>query len=78
MKNIRLANARKIKGFTQGNLAELLGKTKATVSNWENGYSNPSLVDAFRVAELLQCEVSEIFSGIAVQETYTNDEKEVI
>ena len=72
MKNKALIQARKRKGFTQERLAELLGCKKSTISNWENGYSTPSLTDAFRVAELLESDVNELFSGLKVQESYTN------
>lgn len=72
MKNRALIQARKKKGYTQERLAELLGCKKSTVSNWENGHSTPSLTDAFRVAELLESDVNDLFSGLKVQETYTN------
>lgn len=73
MKNKALIQARKRKGFTQERLAELLGCKKSTVSNWENGYSTPSLTDAFRIAELLESDVNILFSGLKVQESYTNE-----
>jgi DNA-binding XRE family transcriptional regulator len=71
MKNMALIQARKEKGFTQERLAELLGCKKSTISNWENGHSSPSLTDAFKVAELLDSDVNDLFSGLKVQETYT-------
>jgi len=76
MKNKALIQARKRKGFTQERLAELLGCKKSTVSNWENGYSTPSLTDAFRIAELLESDVNILFSGLKVQESYTNEQKQ--
>jgi transcriptional regulator with XRE-family HTH domain len=71
-KNEVLVEARKEKGLTQEELAVTLGYSKATVSNWENGYSNPSLVDAFKVARILDKDINFLFSGINVQESYTN------
>lgn len=71
MKNNALIEARKSKGFTQERLAKLLGCKKSTVSNWENGHSTPSLTDAFRVAELLESDVNDLFLDLKVQETHT-------
>ncbi|MEK3684877.1 helix-turn-helix transcriptional regulator [Paenibacillus sp. FSL R10-2736] len=80
MKNESLTQARKKKGFTQEGLAELLGYSKASVSNWENGYSNPSLSDAFKVSEILEEDINVLFSELKVQVQCTNGdaEKEVI
>lgn len=39
----RLKIARKNKKYTQEELAELVMTTKATISNYENGYSTPSI-----------------------------------
>lgn len=61
LKNYSLIAARKNKKLTQVQLAELMGYKKSTVSNWENGYSTPSLSDAFKVAEILGRDVKEIF-----------------
>lgn len=72
MKNKALIEARKRKGLTQERLAELLGCKKSTISNWENGRSKPTLTDAFRVAELLESDVNELFYGLKVQDSHTN------
>lgn len=61
MKNQSLTHARKNMELTQEELAGMLGYQKATVSNWENGYSNPSLTDAFKVAEILGKDINDIF-----------------
>ncbi|MCP3764814.1 helix-turn-helix transcriptional regulator [Domibacillus sp. A3M-37] len=61
MKNLNLARARKEKGLTQEELAEKLGYSKATVSNWENGYSTPQLTDAFKVASILGKDINHLF-----------------
>jgi len=39
----RLKIARKNKKYTQEELADLVKTTKATISNYENGYSTPSI-----------------------------------
>lgn len=71
MKNDALILHRKQKGLTQAELGAALKYSKATVSNWENGYSTPSLSDAFKIADLLDTDVNVIFSGLKVQETCT-------
>ncbi|KRI73807.1 helix-turn-helix transcriptional regulator, partial [Acinetobacter baumannii] len=58
MKNLSLIQARKSKGFTQEELAGLMNRQKTTVSNWENGYSSPTLADAFKIAKLLETDVN--------------------
>jgi DNA-binding XRE family transcriptional regulator len=81
MKNEALIKARKKKGLTQEGLAEEVGCTKASISNWENGHSNPTLSDAFKVSEILGEDINTIFAGLKVQVSYTNEEaaaKEVI
>lgn len=71
MKNESLIKARKDNGYTQEGLARILGYSKATVSNWENGYSQPSLADAFKVSSILKSDINHIFSGLKVQEQCT-------
>lgn len=77
-KNLDLAGARKDKGLTQEELAALLGYSKATVSNWENGYSSPSLSDAFKISRILNKDINKLFSGLYVQDSYTNGVKESV
>ncbi|MEK5028740.1 helix-turn-helix transcriptional regulator [Paenibacillus sp. FSL M7-1046] len=68
-----MTQARKKKGFTQEGLTELMGYSKASVSNWENGYSNPSLSDAFKVSEILEEDINTLFSGLKVQVQCTEE-----
>jgi len=70
-KNEALASARKEKGFTQEELAGMLGYSKAAVSNWENGHSIPSLTDAFKLASILTRGIEQLFPGLYVQEQHT-------
>ncbi len=50
----RIAEQRKIKGLSQGELAEKLFVTRQALSKWENGLAIPS-IDTI-------CEISKIFS----------------
>lgn len=53
-----LKAARQARGMTQLQLAEALYVTRQTVSNWENGRSEPDLETLGRTAELLGVELS--------------------
>lgn len=53
-----LKAARQARGMTQLQLAEALYVTRQTVSNWENGRSEPDLETLGRIAELLGVELS--------------------
>ncbi|PLR91109.1 helix-turn-helix transcriptional regulator [Bacillus sp. T33-2] len=68
-KNHALINARKKKGYTQVQLAELLQCKKTTVSNWENGYARPTLNVAYQVATLLDSDINILF--------FSNEDKDV-
>lgn len=71
MKNLNLINARKKKKLTQADLADSLKcVSKATISNWETGYSKPRLEVALLVSEILEEEVAFLF-GYNVQESCT-------
>lgn len=72
MKNIALKKARKEKGLTQLQLAKMLGyKRGQSVCNWENGYVDPPLVVAKKLAEILEKNINDIFFADQVQESHT-------
>jgi DNA-binding XRE family transcriptional regulator len=45
----------------QQELSEILGVTKQTMSLWTNGKSMPTLETAFKIANLLDCKVDDLF-----------------
>ena len=52
----RLAEARKSQKMTQNSLAERMNVARTTISNWENGRSQPDL-DALRMlSEIFHCD----------------------
>ena len=52
----RLAKARKSQKMTQNSLAERMNVARTTISNWENGRSQPDL-DALRMlSEIFHCD----------------------
>lgn len=75
MKNEALIKARKENRMTQEDLAAVLGCTKGAVSNWENGVANPTLPDAFRVAQVLKSDVNVLFVGLKVQGSCTSSKR---
>jgi len=73
MKNNRLKKAREEKRLNQEQLAKLVGTTgKSSVSNWENGYSTPTLETAIKLSRILDKDVEFLF-GKEVQENHTNN-----
>lgn len=48
----KIKQLRKEAGFTQEQLAKLLNKTKAAISNWENGYSKPDIEDVRKMCKI--------------------------
>ncbi|MFF2340397.1 helix-turn-helix transcriptional regulator [Bacillus mycoides] len=59
-KNIKLIRSRKESKLTQQDLAGRMQVTKSTISNWENGYSNPNLEKSIRLAAILGCDVKDL------------------
>lgn len=58
-------NLRRLAGepeMTQRRLASLVGVTEGAVSLWANGKRPVPLRVAFRIAELLECDVSDLFT----------------
>ena len=55
-----LAAHRKEKGVTQEEVAAFAGVSKASVSKWENGTSDPSTSNLIALAKLFQISVQEL------------------
>jgi len=49
----RLKTIRKLRGYSQEDLAEKINTTKSTISNYENGHSSPSADTLIRLADVL-------------------------
>lgn len=60
MKN-QIRDLRKKKGFTQQELAKVLGVSRQTVIAIENGRYHPSLELAFRIGRVMDLPLEEIF-----------------
>lgn len=61
----RLAELRKQKGLTQGQLAELIGVEQPTVQRWEKGKREPSFDQLFSLATALGVDPSSLLDPIA-------------
>ena len=58
---IRVSNLRQEKGFTQEQLAELVGVTRKTINTIENRRYIPSTYLALKLAQTFEVPVEEIF-----------------
>lgn len=59
----RIAEKRKSKGYTQEQLAEMMGVTAQAVSKWENDLSCPDVMTLPTLAQKLGCTVDELLTG---------------
>lgn len=57
----RLPEYRKNRGLSQEALAELLGVSRQTIISLEKGRYDPSLPLAFKIANLFECRIEDLF-----------------
>ena len=60
MHNIK--ELRRNAGFTQAKFAEAMGVTQSTISQWETGRVLPDTAKLPMIAEVLGCNVADLFS----------------
>lgn len=65
-----IAECRKGKKLTQRELAEKLGVTDRSVSNWENGVCLPDASLYRALCDILQISINELFAGEFICEDY--------
>lgn len=58
-----ILECRKVKKLTQSELAEKLGVTDKSISNWENGRNMPDLVLFKPLCEILEISINDLISG---------------
>ena len=61
--NNRVKELRKEKGYTQEDLAEIIGVSRQTVNAIEKQKFDPSLNTAFKMAKLFELPIESIFLG---------------
>ena len=71
-----IAVNRKKKKLTQSDLAEKLGVTDRSVSNWENGKNMPDLSLFKPLCDILGITINELLSGENVEEEDYKDKLE--
>ncbi|OKL54554.1 transcriptional regulator [Bowdeniella nasicola] len=57
-----LTTLRKERGMTQADLGTLAGVSRQTIVSIEKGHFDPSLPLAFRLAEIFECRIEDIFT----------------
>lgn len=65
----KIQSARKQKGLLQEDLANLVGLKVGTISKYEQGDRTPGIRQLTRIAEVLDCSVTDLISEAAVTET---------
>ncbi len=65
----KISENRKVKGWTQEELAEKLGVSPQAVSKWENDVSCPDIMLLPVIARLYGCTVDELLQNEKKQET---------
>jgi len=58
--NNNLRRIRTNQGLSQSDLARIMNVTQATISSWEKGRTEPSMGDVSRLANILDCSISEL------------------
>jgi len=65
----RIRELRKAKGYTQEQLAELVGVEPRHISRVEGGYSSPSIDRLARVSEVLGVPIKDLFDFMHLNES---------
>ena len=60
-----LASTRRARGFTQLELARLLGVSKTTVHRYETGWRIPTIPDLFHMADILGVACTDLIPELA-------------
>lgn len=68
----QLKKLRKQSGLTQDALAQMLGKRKTTICNYETGYSNPSISTLKLLAQIFNTTTEEILGIASIGEDTLN------
>ncbi len=74
----KLKEARIAKKLKQSELGELLGLKNTTISNWEQGISNPDVEIIGKLCEILDVSADYFFENLASKEILSFSEKEII
>jgi len=56
----KVRSKRKLQRFSQQYLSEKTGIPQTTISDWENDKSLPNVVEAHKIASVLECGISDL------------------
>lgn len=60
----KLKELRVVRGYSQSQISELMGKSKSWYSNIEQGIRKIDAHDLFRIASIFDVDISEIYQSI--------------
>ena len=60
---VGLREQRKLKGYTQKDVAKALGVKQNAVSQWEKGDRKPTIVNLKKLAVFLDCSLDDLLKG---------------
>jgi len=66
----KIKAARIEKKLTQEQVAELLGVSRQTISNWENGKSYPDIISVIKMSECYDVSLDYLLKGEQKMKTY--------
>jgi len=69
----KLRDARTERGFKQETVAEELGVSRQTLSNWENGKTYPDILNLIKLSDLYQLTLDELVKGDAKMIKHLDD-----
>ena len=69
-----ISKCRKNKNMTQSDLAQALGVTDRSISNWENGKNMPDLSLLKPLCEILNISINDFINGEVSSKKITEDE----
>lgn len=59
----KMSSLRRERGMSQSQLAEAVGVSVVTISNWENGRANPKTGYLLKLAQVLNCGIAYFFEA---------------
>ena len=68
----RLLKLRKKKNISQETLADKIGVTRQTVSNWEMNITVPNIVDLKNIANVLEINYNDLLDEIEIKKEVNN------
>lgn len=76
--NERLQGLRKKAGYSQEQVAEMLGISRQAISKWESGQGNPEIDNVIKLTEIYQVSADYILSGRETNTVNASPKKEKI